>query len=221
LSIQRAVDVLSNEESKSEYDDLLKNGVPLADRYYHRHMHRMGVPQHDPVWVVFWLTSIATGVHWWNRWSNHWNIHRRVKESKYYKTLRKQNAEAAGLSAKELKKLEKKGKLAGDQAQEIEPEINIKGAERPTVLDLLPILIVRTLYGAIKSIVEWIDLRMIKRIPPPTEEEIHRKQVEEYVGRVLTDAEYQIEVDKLKAKWERKMQSGKAKRYLRWMKKNS
>lgn len=220
LQIQRAAEVLLDDESKQEYDTLLTTGVPLSDRYYHRHMHRMGVPQHDPVWVAFWLVALSTGVHWWNRWSNHWNIHRRVKDSHYYKTLRNQNAASVGLTPKELKKLSKEGRLADDQMQDIEPEINIKGAERPSWLDLLPILAARNLFGATASILHWINLRLIQRIPPPTQEEAARKQIEAYVGRTLTDAEYEIEVQKLREKYERKMQSGKVKRYMRWMKKN-
>jgi hypothetical protein len=53
------------------YDELLANGLSAMDRYYNRHMHSYGVPQHDARWVLLGGFVLFTALKYAYAWYRH------------------------------------------------------------------------------------------------------------------------------------------------------
>lgn len=63
--VSEAYRILTDEEARAEYVELRERGVqrvPFADRYYHRHTHKHGIPPHNPLKVFLALVLILSAL---------------------------------------------------------------------------------------------------------------------------------------------------------------
>jgi hypothetical protein len=210
LKITMAFDILSNDETREEYDHLLKYGVPTQDRYYGRYAHKVGIPDHNP-WIVFpTLFAVATGVHYLMSWNHYRILMRAVKRSNNYKIKRYQNMVAAGLDVKLVKKLEKSlpdYEPADDDPYA--PPIHIYGGQKPTLWDLLPLKII---FGIFNFIIHFND-------EPLSDIEKLRRHMELRDRTVYSVEDAQAELKKMQDKQRQVLGSAKYKKWLRWQKK--
>lgn len=171
----------------------------------------MGIPDHNP-WIIYpALVLVATGVHYLMSWNHHRIMMRSVKRSQNYKTKRYQNMQAAGLDVKVVKKLEKSipdYEPADDDPYA--PPIHIYGAEKPTLLDLLPIAIIRGIFNLIAKI----------RAPAVSDLEQLRRHMELRDRTVYTLEDAQAELKTYEDEHRRMLNSTKYKQYLRWQRKH-
>jgi len=203
LILQKSYEILTNEETKKEYDTFLRDGIPFQEQYYGRYMHDFGAPQHDPSTVLFWLVIIITIGKYLYQWHRHESIKKLAATTLRYKT--------------EVNKL----KAAG---QDTPPEVLVHGAEMPTWRDLfvyqLLIFVIYIPVNVGKFIIFLPELaRRIKSghlFHQPTEAEID-EMLRAKLG--ISEEEFVVWKEEQTRKRAEMMQSGRAKRYRRWLKK--
>jgi len=190
LLIQRAYEVLSNEEKKAEYDLFRKEGIPYHERYYGVFMHEWGAPQHDIRVVAAGLVVIITiAKHMFQEW-RHTDMKRRAKETLRYK------------------KAMKEAKAKGEEIDEI--EVKVHGAERPGWRDLF---VVQLAFLPFQPFIFGRSVYQNWGVPRKTNDQIWQEKLG------LDDEQYALWKDKQIQKYQERMNSNKMKQYQRWMKK--
>ena len=115
-----AKEVLGDEGLRRQYHSLLDHGVPLTDKYYGRHAHRLGLHLDARILLVLAAIAFITADHLVRR-TTHRHYVQRARAHGTFKSLQR-NAEAP-------------------------LEIEITGAEAPRFSTLLPFRVARTLFG--------------------------------------------------------------------------
>jgi len=207
LLIQRAYEILSDEEMKADYDRFRTEGIPLHERYYGVYMHEWGVPKHDIRVVVVWLIIILTIAKHCYQWWRHVSMRERAKQTMRYKKAVK---EAKQESSPKSKKSRDKTKETELEAEDPEIEVKVHGAEMPTWQDLFIIQLITSPYYFCKAIylivINW-------NVPRKSREELLKEQLG------LSDEDFEAWKAKQLYKYQQRMNSGKMKRYQRWLRK--
>ena len=130
--------VLSNPDSKAEYDTLLQQGVPTIHAYYGQYAYKHGAPNVAAEYVIIGIAIVVSFIQYLAKYQKHVYTMKKVKETQRYKA-----------------QLE----IAMQQGIPL-PEIKVYGAEMPQIQDLLlvklislPYLLPKFLYNLFKGIV--------------------------------------------------------------------
>jgi curved DNA-binding protein CbpA len=215
VDITNAYEILSDRETRTEYDNLRNEGVPFHEAYYGRYMHQWGAPEHDIRYVLLYLFIALNIGKYVYQWYRHLVFIHRVKNSQYYKMKMKQLTEQTV-----EKKIKKTQQLIRDETKSYSttdaanlPQILAIGAEPPKITDLIviqwPVAIIRFLLTIVKFVIYKI---LGKKIETVDFDEIHRQKLQ------MTKEEYEREKRKALERLQKKMQSAKMKRFRRWLK---
>lgn len=226
LDIQKAFEILSENETKSEYDTLLTEGIPLHEQYYGRYMHRWGAPQHDIRYVLLWTLVILTvAKHLYQR-HRHYDMISRAKQTQRYQDAQKELRRKKERELKSSKGAEKSGKENGAEADEkeldVEVAIEVKGAPLPTWRDLLPVqLFMFIIYLPQNSYNFLIFVLAVITGQKPWAKTQEELMEERRIQLGMSEEEWAKAVAEQKQKARMKMNSNKAKIYQRWLKKQN
>lgn len=87
--VSEAYRILTDPEARAEYTELRERGgvqrVPFADRYYHRHTHRAGIPPHNPLKVFLALVLILSALKFGGQYLTYHYYRRMALSSHRYK----------------------------------------------------------------------------------------------------------------------------------------
>jgi len=72
--VQNAYSILSDSESKREYDQLNSEGIPWHEKYYGKYAHAYGAPDHDIRWVLFWTVIAITVIKYLYGWYHYYRL---------------------------------------------------------------------------------------------------------------------------------------------------
>ncbi|KAN0043015.1 hypothetical protein ACTA71_010648 [Dictyostelium dimigraforme] len=189
IQLNQAHSVLTTEESRKEYDQLLINGIPWHENYYGKYAYRYTGISHDIRHVLFGLIIIITIVKFIYQYNKHHSMIKRAKQTDQYK-----------------KRL---AQLDGDQD---EISIVIDGAEKPTLsgLFIIQLFFVFPL-SILKSLYTFVFINKFKFIQKTDEEREEEYRIK--MGYTKEDWEYHKK--KAIERMEKLKQSGKYKKYLR------
>jgi hypothetical protein len=239
LDVQRAFEILSDNETKLEYDTLLTEGIPMHEQYYGRYMHKWGAPQHDIRYVLLWTFVILTIAKYLYQRHRHYDMIDRAKSTKKYldaqKEALKEKEKISKIGKKKTKKevpnnkeieAEQDISVDGDDGDlgDILPEvaIEVKGAPLPTWQDLLPVQIFYFIIYFPQNSFNWLIffLAAITGQKPwhKTPEELAE---ERRIKLGMSPEEWKAAVTEAKRKHRQRMNSTKAKQYQRMLKKQN
>lgn len=241
LDVQRAYEILSDNETKLEYDILLTEGIPMHEQYYGRYMHKWGAPQHDIRYVLLWTFAILTLAKYLYQRHRHFDMIARAKATKKYqdalKEALKDKEKNAKLGKKKSKKeVMKENESEGEDTKENQEDnteevdenglpvipIEIKGAPLPTWRELLPVQIFYFIIYLPQNSFNWLIffLAAITGQKPwhKTPEEMAE---ERRIQLGMTPEEWSKAVAEAKRKHYQRMNSTKAKQYQRMLKKQN
>jgi len=208
-----AYDILSNPAKKEHYDTLRTKGIPWHEKYYGRYAHRYGAPEHDIRWVIFWLITTVTALHYAYRRHRYQLILSKVKQTPTYRH-RQAQLRAASAAASASSSAKKRKKAAKQEAQPVaaepeeEPEVKLMGIRPPGWRDLVVVRLVMlpyTLGWLLFRLARWaVWYKLLGHTPPPVD---MREVMRERLG--LTQPEFD--------EWEREMKEKqeKAAKYSR------
>jgi len=146
-----AHEVLTDEEKKQEYDNLLKNGVSRAHRFYGRYAYAYGAPNVDAEYILAGLLVFISIFQYFYKYYRNYFITERAKETLRYKTMQAQAL--------------REGKPP--------PELVIKGAEPPKYTDVLIVQLVIFPWISGKAI--WNMIKKKDKNQEEDEEEIRQQ----------------------------------------------
>eukprot|EP01104_Vermistella_antarctica_P006532 TRINITY_DN1723_c0_g1_i1.p1 TRINITY_DN1723_c0_g1~~TRINITY_DN1723_c0_g1_i1.p1 ORF type:complete len:308 (-),score=59.35 TRINITY_DN1723_c0_g1_i1:1492-2415(-) len=201
-----ASNVLTDEEMRAEYDDLLTYGVPWQDRYYGRHAHNWGAPDHDIRYVLTYMIVFITLAKYFYQVHRHKKVYGYARESTLFKQKMKQY------------EFEMKRKHRGNDPFPEMPSVEVKGVEMPTWRDVFVVQLVFLPWTSSKlgwRFAKWIVWEQVMG-HGPSEEDLDEQA---RIANNMTKEEWDAQKSKHEERRERMMSSGKAKRYRRWMKK--
>jgi hypothetical protein len=151
-----AYDILSNPAKKDHYDTLRTKGIPWHEKYYGRYAHRYGAPEHDVRWVLFWLITTVTVLHYAYKRHRYYLILSKVKLTPTYRhrqaqlraNLAANSAASSSSSSKKRKKSKQEAAAAAAAAvpEEEEPEVKLMGIRPPGWRDLVVVRLVMLPY---------------------------------------------------------------------------
>ncbi|KAF2077820.1 hypothetical protein CYY_000865 [Polysphondylium violaceum] len=190
IVLSKAQTILSNSDTRAEYDDLLVNGVPLYDRYYGQYAYRYTGVQHDIRHVLATLVVLITTVKYLYQLQRYNRVIKLAKQSPLY-----------------LKKL----KEMQDQGLE-DPDLMISGLDKPGIKSLFILqLFIFFPFSILKGIYTFTIVNKF-RFKQKSMEEL----MEEYrLSMGMTVEEFEDHKKRSMEKMEKFKSSGKYKRYLR------
>ncbi|EFA85512.1 hypothetical protein PPL_01469 [Heterostelium album PN500] len=110
VQLTHVYQILSDKETREEYDDLLVNGIPAYERYYGRYAYHYTGVSHDIRYVLAGLVGVITVVKYLYQLSRHKRMTLLAKRTARYQKALQESSET------------------GDTA----PEVHVQGAEKPT-----------------------------------------------------------------------------------------
>jgi len=213
MKIQTAHDILVDEETRAEYDELLKFGVPWEEQYYGRYVHRYGVPQHDIRYVLISTILLITIAKHCYQWYRHVVTKEQAKNSAHYKLRNIQLKKEMEFSTS--KKPQNSENTEDSEIPE-ELEVVIHGCEMPTWKDLFLVQMVKFPFKVVILLFGWIRKPFFP-LPTLSEEE----RIEVYCKEAgITREEFENRKKKYLEKMEKFRNSSKYKRTTRFLKKN-
>eukprot|EP01102_Stenamoeba_stenopodia_P018213 TRINITY_DN6650_c0_g1_i2.p1 TRINITY_DN6650_c0_g1~~TRINITY_DN6650_c0_g1_i2.p1 ORF type:complete len:315 (-),score=72.58 TRINITY_DN6650_c0_g1_i2:143-1087(-) len=192
IKINQAYTVLSDEESRDEYNKLLVTGIPWHVRYYGRYAHRYGAPDHDIRYVVLNLVALITVLKYLYQRHRHYDYRRRAKMTQQYRNL---------------------VKLYGEKAAE--EKLVIVGAEAPTWREIFVVQVVCSPWWFVRYLYKTIRIWMKGGLTPEELDEEMRLKTG------MSPEEWKREKAKMESKQEAMRTSNRAKRYRRWMRQHT
>ncbi|KAN0033992.1 hypothetical protein ACTFIV_000472 [Dictyostelium citrinum] len=189
ILLNQAHSVLTTDETRKEYDDLLINGVPWHENYYGKYAYRYTGISHDIRHVLLGLVIVITIGKFIYQYNKHHSMIKRAKQTDQYKK-----------------------RLAQLDGDEDEIQLVIQGADKPTFSSLFIIqLFIIFPITLIKSLYTFIFINKFKFIPKTDEEREEEYRIK--MGYTKEDWEYHKK--KAIERMEKLKQSGKYKKYLR------
>ncbi|KAK5575795.1 hypothetical protein RB653_006929 [Dictyostelium firmibasis] len=189
ILLNQAHSVLTSDESRKEYDDLLENGIPWHENYYGKYAYRYTGISHDIRHVLFGLIIVITIAKFIYQWNKHHSMIKRAKQTDQYKK-----------------------RLAQLDGDEDEIQLVIQDAEKPTFSNLFIIqLFIIFPFTILKSLYTFIFINKFKIIPKTDQE----KEEEYRIKMGYTKEDWEYHKKKSIERMEKFKQSGKYKQYLR------
>ena len=146
MALAHAYNILSNQLTREEYDDLLDNGVPMHEQYYGQYAHRFGAPDHDIRWVLLSVILLMTALKYGIALNNYHGVIESARNHPQYKIrvgermkqlIGEQNRALDPSSAAYKKKVKE---MRNDEQIRMQAErdctIEVVGAKQPTWRDL-------------------------------------------------------------------------------------
>jgi DnaJ family protein C protein 25 len=178
--VANAYDILKDEESRSEYDDMLDNPDQYYAHYYRYYKRRMA-PKVDVRIVLIVTISVISLIQYYSGWQRY------ETAIKYFMTVPKYRNKALDIAKQEgLLPDEKRGSKSKHKnvkgvdhiiKKVIEDKMDIKGAyAKPTISDILWIQLIISPYTIAKYIfwhLSWIWRHTILRQPYSEEEKLY------------------------------------------------
>lgn len=210
LNIQRAREILEDPFTRSEYNKLLTEGIPLLDKY-NTYVRRYNIPQHDIRVVLACLLVIATIAKYLYQWHRHEVMMERARNTTLYRLKKnemKREKERAESSSKKRNNT-KESDDGSESDEEDELEIRLTGTEMPTWRDILIIQILMLPYT--------ITMIVYRCMKPLTQEEREKLICEKYGW---TKEEFEAKKKKSIERYQRLINSSKMKKARRMWKKH-
>jgi len=210
-----AYHILSDSETRMQYDFLLRSGIPFHQKYYGRYAHRYGVPEHDVRYVLAGLLVFINVCQYLYSYYRHRRYLQLVKNTaKYRNAVKNRQLLKSNSSSQSNNKKKNKSNLEGtDELDDL--EIEIKGAEIISWKDLFVFKLLFFPWTVCRYsfyLSRWLIWYKILRQPQPNFDEEARKKA----GMTPEEwAEYKLS---LQTRYDNFRTSSKAKRYRRLMK---
>eukprot|EP01101_Sappina_pedata_P008664 TRINITY_DN4853_c0_g1_i1.p2 TRINITY_DN4853_c0_g1~~TRINITY_DN4853_c0_g1_i1.p2 ORF type:complete len:321 (+),score=173.70 TRINITY_DN4853_c0_g1_i1:41-1003(+) len=203
MKIRFAYQVLSDNETRIQYDNYVQNGIPWHTKYYARYAHKFGAPEHDIRLILVILFVLINAAHYAYGHYKYENVRRYARKTERYQRMLRERKKELGLNKKGKKKTD------AENDKEIEDllDVHIVGCEKPEWKDLI----------AVQMIYWPMDLfRYAKKcLTQATPEEID-EQLRSRSG--MSEEEWAKAKRRQQEKEEKMRFSGKAKRMRRFMK---
>lgn len=209
LAAVRASEVLSDSESKKEYDDLLTNGIPWHENYYGKYAHQYGAPDHDIRYVLAGLVAFISISQY---------LYKNYKHQRYQHLVKKLPRYQNKLKMMQNSKPTKNRFEEEETEEENAPGVQIIGAEKPKLTDILvvnlvlaPYYFVNGMYYLYKKIYKEIILGQKRTLAE------YEKEMREKYG--MTEEEWEKQKRMAQEREEKFKSSNKYKRMVRFMRK--
>ncbi|EEZ98325.1 dnaJ homolog subfamily C member 25 homolog [Tribolium castaneum] len=178
--IANAYDILKDDESRSEYDDMLDNPDQLYAHYYRYYKRRMA-PKVDVRIVLVVTISVISLIQYYSGWQRYDSAIKYFMTVPKYRNRALEIAKQEGLLPDSKKASKGKTKMPKDIDQiikkVIEDKMDIKGAyAKPSITDILWIQLIMSPYTIAKYIywyISWIWRHTILRQPYNDEEKLY------------------------------------------------
>jgi curved DNA-binding protein CbpA len=147
LKINKAFEILKDEDKRRELDYLLEYGVPWHDRYVGQHVHAFSRDV-DIRYAVPGFVIVLSAIHYMSRVAYHHRMHRAARQTARYAAALKAFQKRSGVTHAFLKRAEKNGEdvdaIIENSMLQFERDTNFKvvGAELPTWSELLIVRLV-------------------------------------------------------------------------------
>jgi len=158
VNINKAFAILKDEETRQEFDDLLRYGVAWHDRYIGQHVHNFSRDA-DFKYVLLGFLVALSAIQYFSRVHYHHRMRASARKTTQYTAALKQYQKQCGISNNFLKKAEKNGEdideILNKCIEDFEKAINfnVSGAELPKWHELL---IVQIFVWPYQTIRKWM-----------------------------------------------------------------
>ncbi|KAM9983825.1 hypothetical protein ACTFIY_000553 [Dictyostelium cf. discoideum] len=189
ILLNQAHSVLTTDETRKEYDELLVNGIPWHENYYGKYAYRYTGISHDIRHVLLGLIIVITIGKFIYQYNKHHSMIKRAKQTDQYKK-----------------------RLAQLDGDEDEIQLVIQGADKPTISSLFIIQLFFIFpFKILKSTYTFIFINKFRFIQKTDEE----KEEEYRLKMGYTKEDWECHKKKSIERMEKLKQSGKYKKYLR------
>jgi len=203
----RASEALSDDESRKEYDELLRNGVPWQENYYGKYAHKYGAPNVDVRYIIAGLIAFISVSQYYSQYEKHHKYMRLAKQTVRYQNKVKQM---------QNQKTQKSRFEDDDEDEDGELKIHITGAEKPRWRDVLAVKLALLPYTIIYGL--YILSHKIYRgelVKKMTKEEM---ETEHRLKMGMDEEEWEKHKRQQAEKEEKFKSSAKYKRFKRFLK---
>lgn len=177
--VANAYEILKDEESRTEYDDMLDNPDAYYSHYYRYYRRRMA-PKVDVRIVIIVTLSIISIIQYYSGWQRYDTAIKHFMTVPKYRNKAMDIAKQEGLLSDDKKK--GKHKIPKEEVEQIikrviEDKMDIKGAyAKPSILDILWIQLLISPYTLAKYIfwnISWTWRHTILKQPYSEEEKLY------------------------------------------------